>query len=244
MGSVGSDPKERRPVKLWEIARKKQSRLIIALDVFNNLRLNGREVIEKYSRLLETCRDFIVGVKIGLPLLLKAGSRDIQDLIEKFKEDFYMIADFKLADIPEIVNISLKIIKDIGFDGSIIHLFQGGLQKISLDTLDIFGVLIMSHPEAKLLEENIDRLIIEASSNKIVGVVVGATKEHFIREVRRKLSDKTIISPGVVTQGGEIGASLRCGSDFEIIGRAVTFSEDPLPILRRIVEVERNVLKK
>ncbi|MEM3952267.1 MAG: hypothetical protein QXP74_02505 [Nitrososphaerota archaeon] len=87
-------------------------------------------------------------------------------------------------------------------------------------------------------------MIIEASSNKIVGVVVGATKEHFIREVRRKLSDKTIISPGVVTQGGEIGASLRYGSDFEIIGRAVTFSEDPLPILRRIVEVERNVLKK
>lgn len=241
---MGSDPRERRPIKLWEIAEKKQSRIIIALDVFDNFRLNDRETIEKYSMLLETCRDLVVGVKIGLPLLLIAGSRDVEGLVKKFKEDFYMLADFKLADIPEIVNVSLKIIGEMGFDGSIIHLFQGGLQRISVDNFDLFGVLVMSHPEAKLLEENIDRLTVEASSDRIVGVVVGATKEQLIRKIRRKLKDKTIISPGILAQGGEIGASLRYGSDFEIIGRAVTLSEDPLTVLRRIVEVERNVLKK
>ena len=235
--------REKAPAKLWELAEEKHSRLILALDLYSNNSTQPQEVMNRSISLLESLKDLLAGVKIGLPLSLTLGFERIAELLDTFKQDFYMIADFKLSDIPYINQIALNFFSKLGFDAAIAHLFQGGLRNLRR-SIDLFGVVVMSHPDSRLLQENFQRLIEEASIADVDGVVVGATKESFIRAARKALPEKTILSPGVVVQGARPGSALEYGGDFEIVGRAITRSPDPLASARKIVEAERDVLSR
>ncbi len=197
--------------------------------------------MKKCLALLEALRDLAAGVKIGLPLALGIGFEGVAEILERFGRDFYMIADFKLSDIPEIIQLTLSELRRIGFDAAITHLFQGGIPSIRR-SLDLFGVVAMSHPSAKLIEENFEELVREAVEAGVDGVVVGATRPDLLRRARSLLPDKTILSPGVVAQGAEPASALRHGGDFEIVGRAVTWSPEPVSSARRILEAERDVV--
>ncbi|HDD66137.1 MAG TPA: orotidine 5'-phosphate decarboxylase [Nitrososphaeria archaeon] len=233
----------RAPAKLWRLAEEKRSRLILALDSLgDNSSSTAREdYLRKCLTLLEALKDLAVGVKIGLPLTLKIGFEGVAEILESFKQDFYMIADFKLSDIPEIIQLTLNELRRIGFDAAITHLFQGGVPSIKR-SLDLFGVVAMSHPSAKLIEENFENLVREAVEAGVDGVVVGATKPDLLKRARSLLPDKTILSPGVVAQGAEPASALRSGGDFEIVGRALTRSPEPASSARRILEAERSVV--
>ena len=197
--------------------------------------------MKKCLALLEALRDLAAGVKIGLPLALGIGFEGVAEILERFGRDFYMIADFKLSDIPEIIQLTLSELRRMGFDAAITHLFQGGIPSIRR-SLDLFGVVAMSHPSAKLIEENFEELVREAVEAGVDGVVVGATRPDLLRRARSLLPDKTILSPGVVAQGAEPASALRNGGDFEIVGRAVTWSPEPVSSARRILEAERDVV--
>jgi len=241
---VDPDFREKAPAKLWGLAEEKHSRLILALDLYSNNSTQPQEVMNRSISLLESLKDLLAGVKIGLPLSLTLGFERIAELLDTFKQDFYMIADFKLSDIPDINQIALNFFSKLGFDAAIAHLFQGGLRNLRRRSIDLFGVVVMSHPDSRLLQENFQRLIEEASIADVDGVVVGATKESFIRAARKALPEKTILSPGVVVQGARPGSALEYGGDFEIVGRAITRSPDPLSSARKIVEAERDVLSR
>lgn len=233
------------PLKLWRFAEDKQSRLVLAYDPFDSSSsIEPREIFRNCYRLLDGLKEHAVGVKIGFPLLLRIGVEETKSLIEDFKNDFYFLSDFKLGDIPEVNNYTLRLLEGLGFDGGTIHLFQGGLSNLPVNSINLFGVLMMSHPEAKLFERNFEDLLQEASKVRLDGVIVGATRREYIQKVRRRLPGKTILCPGVIVQGAEPGQVLKYGGDFEIIGRAITTSSDPFSSARKVVEVERNVLKE
>ena len=239
------------PIKLWEIANGKKSRLILALDFYEKTVICGKldqkkkeEVFRKCVNLLERLKDLVVGVKIGFPLKFSIGMDNIAQLIESFKYNYYFIADFKLSDIPHVVEYILTALKEYGFDAAITQIFQGGLDEIKERKIDIFALVMMSHPQAVLFEKNFYFLVCEALKANIEGLVVGATKENFIKEVRKIVPNKTIISPGIITQGAKPAKALLLGSDFEIVGRAIIYSENPIESARRIVEAERNVVYK
>ncbi len=227
-------------VKLWRLAEDKRSRLILALDLCDDFSPK-ESLLERCVDLLEGLKDLAVGVKIGLPLSLSIGFDGVSELLERFRQEFYLIADFKLSDIPHIIQLALNAFKKLGFDAAITHLFQGGVSEVKHD-LDLFGVLAMTHPQSRLLQESFHDLLREATKAGVEGVVVGAAKTHLIEEARRSLPEKTILSPGVIVQGASPALSLRHGGDFEIVGRAITLSPNFLESARLIVEAERDVI--
>ena len=220
--------------KLYDITNKKGSRIILALDFSTNLSL------------IEEVRNYIVGVKIGLPLLLTNGIERIKTMINAYK-DLYFIVDFKLSDVPFIIEYVIEKLYEIGFDGVIMHLFQGGVDDIVkkfYNKLLLIGVLMMSHKGSFLFKKEFEDILSYAEKLRIPGAVVGATRPTYIRRVKNRLKDIIIFSPGVGYQGSKYGSSLLHGADFEIIGRSITLSKTPRTIAREIVEKEREVLWK
>jgi len=237
---VAQVPRGRAPEKLWRISEDRRSRLIIALDLHDNS-AGKQQLIKRYTGLLDGLREFVVGVKIGLPLSLSIGFDGISEILDRFKGEFYMIADFKLSDIPEIIQVVLEGFWRMGFDAAIAHLFQGGVGEVRR-SIDLFGVVAMSHPQAQLIQQSFHRLLEEAKAADVNGIIVGATRGQLIAEARRILPETTILSPGIVAQGASPAHALRMGGDFEIVGRAITMAEKPLEAARIIVEAERDVL--
>lgn len=233
-------PRNRAPEKLWRISEDRRSRLIIALDLYGSPD-DKRLLLGRCLSLLDELRDLIVGVKIGLPLSVSIGFDGVSEIIERFGGELYMIADFKLSDIPEIIQVALEGFGRMGFDAAIAHLFQGGIGEVKR-AIDLFGVVAMSHPQAQLLQQSFHRLLREAEAAEVEGVVIGATRGDLIAEARRVLPRKTILSPGVIVQGASPAHALRMGGDFEIVGRAITMAENPIEAARMIVEAERDVL--
>lgn len=222
--------------KLTKISERNRSRVILALD-YPPTKVDVPDLLEVLSWGL-------CGVKLGIPYLLRQGLEGVGDLIEAFGESLYILADFKLADIPEIISLELSLLEDIGFDGAILHLFQGGVPRAVRKTgLDIIGIIAMSHPEARLFEDNLEYMCKEALAANVGGVIVGATKPGLIPKVRRLLGKEVaIITPGVGHQGAPAGYALREGADFEIVGRSIVCSIDPVEALESILEAETRAL--
>lgn len=181
----------------------------------------------------------VVGVKVGFPLALTMGWSGIEELVKEHPE-YYWIADFKLADIPDVVESILTRFQEMGLDAAIIHLFTGH-RRYQLK-LDLIGVAGMSHPQARLIRANFMKLLEEAELLKIGGIVVGATRPEMIREARKRLPDMLIFSPGIGFQGANPGSALEAGASFEIVGRSILRSPDPVKTAEKIVEAQRGVL--
>ena len=222
--------------KLRKIAAEKKSRVILALDYYPH----GRDSLEFWSSLLGDVVDLVAGVKLGLPALLSVGTEGLRELVESFNGDVYFIADFKLADIEDIVRSVAQRVLGLGFDGAILHLFPLCYSKLSIKeggrSLDLYGVASMSC-SSPLMDAHIDELLDYAARLGLAGVVVGASKPGVIRRAREKLGPQALIlSPGVGVQGVEPGAAVAAGADFEIVGRAVAASPSPRAALEKIVK--------
>lgn len=191
------------------------------------------------KELLVALRDLAVGVKVGFPITLSMGFDGVGKLVREFPE-YYWIADYKLADIPEVVQHIIGHLEGMGFDATILHLFTG--HRNYETAMDLIGVAAMSHPEAKLFRRDFIRLLEEAELLGIEGIVVGATRPEMIREARRRLPGVRIFSPGVGAQGAEPGSAIAAGADLEIVGRSILRSEDPIEEAMRIVEAQRGVI--
>jgi orotidine-5'-phosphate decarboxylase len=70
---------------------------------------------------------------------------------------------------------------------------------------------------------------------EVDGIVVGGNRLDILKELSSKnLKKIPIYSPGLVTQGGDIGSALECGSDYLIIGRSIINSSNPLMEVQNI----------
>jgi len=54
--------------------------------------------------------------------------------------------------------------------------------------------------------------------------------------IRKIAIDLSIISPGVGTQGGSAGDTIRAGADYVIVGRSIYQSDDPEAAAKQIVD--------
>ncbi|ABL78545.1 orotidine 5'-phosphate decarboxylase [Thermofilum pendens] len=224
---------------LLGLAERKKSRLILALDF-----VSGDPAVFA-DRLLAALEPLVVGVKVGLPLALRMGFRGVCELVERYGSGYYFLADFKLADIPDVVREELALLSEAGFDGSIVHLFPMGLEEAlsGVRGHDVFGLVAMSHAGSRLLDEHFEDLLRYASRLGIRGVVAPATKPGLVARARAFLpEDYLILSPGVGAQGAEPGSALRHGATFEIVGRSITASEDYYGAAERVVESQRRVI--
>ena len=204
-----------------EIQRK--TGIILALDVTDE---------EKAIEVTESVADCIDAVKVGYPLILKTGLQ----IVYKLSLLAPVIADFKVADIPNTDRLICEHVFNAGCTAVIVQAFTGADSLIEcIKTAEeynkkVFVVSEMSHPGG-------DHFFTDSVSKEIAGmakqfgafgIVAPATRPTRVEELRAIIGkDLKIISPGVGAQGGSAADAIKAGADWVIVGRSIYGAEDP-----------------
>ncbi len=208
---------------------QKNNRIILALDV------------EDSKRVLQICEEvaeYIDAVKVGYPLVLNTSLSTIKKL-KNFNKP--IIADFKVADIPEISKKICEIATKNGADYVIVHGFVGeDVVKACSEAAKIFVVAEMSHPGARDFMSSEAEKIAKIAKKYAYGIVAPATRLERIKQLRKIAGNIVIISPGIKAQGAAVGDAIKAGADFEIIGRGIYASQDP----KKAAQEFADILKK
>lgn len=205
--------------------------MILALDVIDR---------EKALRIAEDVQVFVDAIKVGYPLILATGLEIIRELA-RFTP---VIADIKVADIPNTNRLICEQVFKAGADAIIVQGFTG---RDSLDACievaseyrkNVFVVSEMSHPGgAEFLQpaaEAIARMAVEAGA---FGLVAPATRPERVKMIREIIGDElAIISPGVGAQGGKASDVIAAGADWVIVGRSIYNAEYPKEAACEIAE--------
>jgi len=212
---------------------KRKTRLILALDVTCR---------EQALSLAGELKDYFDAIKIGYPLILSAGL----GIVKEISATLPVIADLKVADIPNTNRLICEAVLGAGASGIIAQAFPGKdsllacAKSAAAHGADLFVVTEMSHPGAELfmapLAEKMARLAVEAGAS---GVVAPATRPERIKLIRSIIGERIIISPGVGAQGGSAGAVLQAGADYLIVGRSIYEAEDPVASAKKLLAIVR-----
>ncbi len=196
--------------------------LILALDVTEK---------RKALAIAHACAPHIDAIKVGYPLVLSCGLSIAQKLA-KFK--LPLIADFKVADIPNTNELICTQVFDAGFSAIICHGFPGmdSLKACVTASYDHSGacyvVAEMSHPGGN--EFFSGGVAEQIASNAMIagadGIIAPATRPDRVKILRGIVGRKKILSPGVGMQGGDADA-IALLVDGIIVGRSIYEAPDP-----------------
>jgi orotidine-5'-phosphate decarboxylase len=196
--------------------------LILALDVTEK---------KKALAIAHACAPHLDAIKLGYPLILSCGLSLAQELEG---EGLPLIADFKVADIPNTNRLIAEQVFDAGFSSIICHGFTGkDAVQVCVDTSSDYGgacfvVAEMSNPGATEffqggIAERIARLAMECGAD---GIIAPATRPDRVSMLRHIVCNRKILSPGIGAQGGEADAVARL-VDGIIVGRAIYDADNP-----------------
>ncbi len=245
--------------KLEQTAGKRESNIILALDLPFEKPENRQSLFSKALRILEAAGPYLCGVKLNHHLVLPLGTFDgVQKLITRAHDMGMMaIMDCKLNDIGATNQLIAEYYYSAGFDALIANPFIGweeGLKPL----FDVArgqqkGVILLVFMSHKAAAEGYGQTIVDSETGEMIlqyvsfarkalkldadGVVVGATYPEKIKEVHGILGDRIpIFSPGIGAQGGEIASAVEAGARYLIVGRVITGSENPATSARRVRE--------
>lgn len=209
---------------------RRKTQLILALDI-----ADGGNAIN----ITRETSDYVDAVKIGYPLVLGSGLK----IVTSIREFAPVIADFKVADIPNTDRLICSQAFEAGASAVIVHGFTGRDSVLECVRTareyngDIFVVTEMSHPGAvEFMQPKAIELASLAVECKATGVVAPATRPERVRQIRDAVGDLTIISPGVGAQGGSAADAIKAGADYVIVGRSIYNSKTPGIEAERIIK--------
>ncbi len=203
-------------------------RLILALDVYKK---------ETALKVAGKTAEYLWALKINWPLILGSGLGIIEEL--KKETGLPVIADLKLADIPNTNRLIAGKVFNAGADYIITHGFTGrDSVKAVMELGDVIMVTEMSHPGAReFIQPLTDRLVELANELEPFGIIAPATRPERVAYIRRRLKgDIKILTPGVGAQGGSARRVLEAGADYIIVGRSIYTSENPTESAKRFHE--------
>jgi len=218
---------------------ERKTGIVLALDLPN----------EKYALSLvrKVCGE-IDCVKVGHILLLEKGLRIVRRI--KRIENLPVIADFKICDIPYISGKITKTLTQAGCDGIVVHGFMGpdGVEEcikeagekmvfVATELTSVGGEIFMQ-PVA----DDVARMARELGA---YGIQAPGTRPHRIERLRQIVGDDiVIISCGIGAQGSSPGTAIKAGADFEIIGRLIYASPNPLESARKAQGLIQKAIKQ
>ncbi len=209
-----------------------KNRIILALDLLT---------IGEAMKIVDDVKEYIDTIKIGYPLVLAEGLKSISTVKEKF--DSKIIADFKVADIPETNKKIADLTFKAGADAIIVHGFVGKdslqacLDSADKYNKDVYLLTEMSHPGAsKFLQPAAEEIAEMGVEMGLKNYVAPSTKLNRLEKIRSIVGDDSfIISPGVGTQGGDPAKTLEF-ADAIIVGRSIYSSDVPEKAIKSIID--------
>jgi orotidine-5'-phosphate decarboxylase len=201
--------------------------LILALDVVKK---------DEALAVAKACAPYIDAIKIGYPLVLGAGLQVANRLKEN---NLPLIADFKVADIPNTNTLITEQVFSVGFSAIICQGFVGtDSVKACVDAAhrkggECYVVAEMSHPGAKEFFHpgTPEQIAANAILAKADGIVAPATRPERVKVLRNIVGSRKILSPGIGAQGGDVYAVAGL-VDGVIVGRAIYAADDPAAAAR------------
>lgn len=214
---------------------ERRTGIILALDVTDEA--GALEVASDVGDLADA-------IKIGYPLVLSTGL----SIVPKLRKYAPVIADFKVADIPNTDRLICEQVFQAGCAAVIVQGFTGpdSLAECvkTADDFDgkVFVVSEMSHPGGDhFFTDDVSKEIAALAKNAgAFGIVAPATRPERVKELRAVIGDDfKIISPGVGTQGGSAADTILAGADWVIVGRTIYNAAVPRDAADKIkVEIE------
>jgi orotidine-5'-phosphate decarboxylase len=205
------------------------NRIVLALDD-----LTGDRAVEVATTLAHG----LDAIKVGYPLVLTEGI----GVVARLSRVVPVICDFKVADIPAVSAMIVGRAVDAGASGVIVHGFVGHdsvteAAKAAGDA-DVFVVTEMSHPGAlDYLKDRAEDMAAMARDAGATGIIAPATRPDRVTTLRGIIGpDMLILSPGVGTQGGSAGETIRAGASAVIVGRSLYRADDPLAAMKALRE--------
>ena len=223
----------------------KPKQTIIALDV---------DSLKEAERLINEIDKDLFRIKVGKQLFSSKGPHAVEELIAL---GFDVFLDLKLHDIPNTVSKALENICNLGVWMTNIHLL-GGKEMIEEATsivkkvnknLVLVGVTILT----SLDNNNLSELGFDSGSEELALKLAKLGKENGIDGVVCSIEDISgikassgndflTVTPGVrmvqesndQKRSGSIYEAIQFGTDYVVLGREVTKSENPKEVLKKI----------
>ena len=197
-------------------------------------------------------------VKIGMELFYAEGPSIVREIKKRGHKIFL---DLKLHDIPNTVKKAMSVLSNLDVDMTNLH--AAGtveMMKAAVEGLTKADgtrpILIAVTQLTSTSEERMqNELLINASINDTIvkyaenaklagldGVVCSPLEAEKVHKVCGK--DFLTVTPGIRFAGGEVGDQVRVttperakkiGSDFIVVGRPITASDDPVEAYKRAV---------
>lgn len=228
---------------------------IIALDFPTKSAV--REFLEPFS-------ERKIYVKVGMQLFYKEGPSIIEELKAR---GHWVFLDLKLHDIPNTVKEAMKSLASLHVDMVNVHA-AGGMTMMgaAIEGLEAgstgrtrplcIAVTQLTSTSEKMLNEELlisqgmEQTVVHyaelAKQSGLDGVVCSALEVPFIKQT---IHDFVTVTPGIRLLGDSSDDQTRIvtptkakqlGSDFIVIGRSVTKSEEPLVAYERVVTEWQN----
>ena len=240
-----------------EAAKIKDSRIVLALDFPFQPAENRDAVLAKAQKVLKAVHPYICAVKINHHLTLPLGLFDgVQGLVEQIRGQGLMaIMDAKINDIGNTNQVMAQYYFAAGFDAIIANPFVGwdeGLKPLFEVSKRLNrGVILLTYMSHRGASEGYGQTVMDSETQQLTpqytvfaskalkwgadGVVVGATVPEKIVQVKQILNGSVdIYSPGVGAQGGTAEMAVKAGASYLIVGREITYSEDPAKAARTL----------
>ncbi|MGC8975215.1 MAG: orotidine 5'-phosphate decarboxylase / HUMPS family protein [Thermoprotei archaeon] len=202
--------------------------------------------------LLKRIYDYVSGVKIGLPYILRYGLKSVSNLISMHKDKYYFIADLKLADIGDVMLPVVDELSGAGFQGVVSHAFvgyKGALELLSSRVrelgIELFLQVSLPHEGAgEVIDRSYHLIKNVLNLTDASGLIIPASKGFMIREIRSSFGKKhVILASGILRMGARPGEGICSGADVEVVGRAITLSTNPESATKEIVSLQKTYVE-